>query len=58
MTKEEALDIARIGNEAVKEAQRLNHEKGIPNVYSRNGKIVWELPDGTITDKDPFEAKK
>jgi hypothetical protein len=26
---------------------------GVPKVYSKNGKIVWELPDGTMTTERP-----
>lgn len=31
---------ARIGNEAVREAQARNRQLGIPNWYSLNGKLV------------------
>lgn len=54
-TYELFMKITRIGNRAVKKAQEENRNKGIPNVYSRNGKLYFELPDGTITDKNPFE---
>lgn len=50
--------ITRLANIAVKKAQEENRKKGIPNVYVINGKIVYQLPDGTITEKDPFEPKK
>ncbi len=46
--------IQQIGNDAVREAQRKNLENGIPNVYSKNGVVYYQLPDGTITMKDPF----
>ena len=45
--------MTRIVNTAVRLAQEENRRKGIANVYSINGKIVWQLPDGTITDRDP-----
>jgi hypothetical protein len=56
-------EIRRIGNRAVHKAQADNHAKGLPNVYSKNGVIYWQLPDGTITmenplTKTPQEAKK
>lgn len=41
--------MTRIGNTAVHAAQEANRRKGIPNVYVLNGKIVWQLPDGTVT---------
>lgn len=46
--------ITYLGNLAVREAQEENRKKGIPNVYSLNGKIVWQMPDGTITEKSPL----
>ncbi len=48
-------DIQRIGNRAVRKAQAENHAKGLPNVYSKNGVTYWQLPDGTITMKNPLE---
>lgn len=46
--------ITYLGNLAVREAQEENRKKGIPNVYSLNGKIVWQMPDGSITEKSPL----
>jgi hypothetical protein len=48
--------IQQIGNNAVREAQRKSLEKGIPNVYSKNGVVYFQLPDGTITMENPFES--
>ena len=45
--------VTRIGNLAVHAAQEENRRKGIANVYSLNGKIVWQLPDGRITTVRP-----
>ena len=47
--------IQRIGNRAVRKAQAENHAKGLLNVYSKNGVTYWQLPDGTITMKNPLE---
>ena len=47
--------IQQIGNNAVRKAQRKSLENGIPNVYSKNGVMYFQLPDGTITMKNPFE---
>ncbi|MBC8527339.1 MAG: hypothetical protein H8D22_10910 [Candidatus Cloacimonetes bacterium] len=47
--------VTKIGNRAVKKAQEENRKNGIPNVYSRDGKIYFELPDGTITTDYSFE---
>ena len=49
-----SLEILKIGNKAVKKAQEKNRQKGIPNVYCINGKIVFELPNGKLTTKYSF----
>jgi len=46
--------LIRIGNRAVKKAQEENRRLGIPNVYSINGHLLYELPDGTLTTENPF----
>lgn len=46
--------ITYLGNLAVHEAQEENRKNGVPNVYSLNGKIIWQMPDGTITEKNPL----
>ena len=50
-----AIEYQRIGNSAVKRVQEENKKRGIPNVYSRNGKIYYELPNGELTFKNPFK---
>ncbi len=47
--------IQQIANNAVREAQRKSLENGIPNVYSKNGVMYFQLSDGTITMDNPFE---
>jgi hypothetical protein len=55
-------EIDRIGNQGVQAAQENNRRLGIPNVYSINGVLYWELPDGTLSRTDPYveagESKK
>ncbi len=46
--------ILMLGNRAIKKAQQNNREKGIPNVYCINGKIIFELPNGDITTQYKF----
>ncbi len=46
--------LLKLGNRAVKKAQENNRKKGIPNVYSINGKIIFELPNGEITTQYSF----
>lgn len=48
------IKLTRIANRAVQKAPEENRQKGIPNVYVINGKSVWQLPDGSFTDKSPF----
>jgi len=48
-----AILIERIGNIGVEKAIEENRRKGIPSVYSINGRIVYELADGTITELEP-----
>ena len=51
-TYEQALEFQRIGNIAVRKAQEENRRLGIPNVYGRDGKIVYEMPDGRVVVKE------
>ena len=48
------LKVLRIANRAVKKAQEENRRMGLPNVYVKNGKIVYELPDGTLSMVSPL----
>lgn len=50
-TYERMAEFVRIGNRAVHEAQAENHRLGLPNIYSRNGRIIYEMPDGEIIVK-------
>ncbi len=50
-TYERMTEFVRIGNRAVREAQEENHRLGLPNIYSRNGRIIYEMPDGEIIVK-------
>jgi hypothetical protein len=55
---QQAIEIQRIGNEAIEKALEENKRLGIPIVFSRNGIIYYELPNGEITTKSPFENLK
>lgn len=50
--------ILKIAARAAKEAQMENLRKGIPNVYSKNMRLYFQLSDGTITQEIPEEYKK
>ena len=53
-----SIEMQRIGNITVKEAQRKSLKNGVANVYSKNGQIYFQLPDGTITQETPKNYKK
>lgn len=46
---------SKLFNEAIKDAQEENRQKGIPNVYSYRGKFFYELPNGDIVTELPEE---
>lgn len=48
------VKLTRIASRAVRKAQEENRKNGIPNMYVINGKQVWQMPDGSFTDKSPF----
>ena len=52
------MDILKVASKAVKEAQRKSLKNGVANVYSKNGQIYFQLPDGTITQEIPKEYDK
>jgi hypothetical protein len=54
--RKEVLFFKQVGNEAIHEAIENNRKKGIPNAFSRNGKLYWEMPDGKITDENPVKV--
>ncbi len=49
--------LLKLGNRAIKKAQENNRKNGIPNVYSLNGKIIFELPNGEITTQYNFNTQ-
>ena len=53
-----AKNILKVASKAVKEAQKKSLANGVANVYSKNGQIYFQLPDGTITEKMPIEYFK
>jgi hypothetical protein len=38
----------------VRKAQEESRRLGVPNVYSINGTIYYERPDGTLSTEDPY----
>ncbi len=48
-------EIIRIGRRAVRKAQEHSRKLGVPNVYSINGRLYYELPSGELSRTDPLE---
>jgi hypothetical protein len=55
---QEASLYSKLFNEAIKDAQEENRQKGIPNVYSHRGKFFYELPNGDIVTELPETLKQ
>ncbi|MBW3600803.1 MAG: hypothetical protein KY475_26495 [Planctomycetes bacterium] len=53
-TYEWADEMVRIGNRAVRRAQEESRRLGVPNVYSINGILYYELPNGELSRTDPY----
>jgi hypothetical protein len=49
-------ELFRIGQCAVQDVQQENRRLGIPNVYSINGVIYYQLPNGELTQDDPYRG--
>ena len=43
--------INRAYNRGVAKAQAENRKLGLPNVFYKNGRLVYEMPDGSIRTK-------
>lgn len=50
-----AKEIIKIASKALKDAQKHSLENGVSNVYSKNGEIYFQLPNGMITQETPKE---
>jgi hypothetical protein len=48
----------KVASQAVKTAQKKSLENCVANVYSKNGQIYFQLPNGTITQEIPKEYKR
>lgn len=48
--------INKIGIAAMEEEKKKNKQLGIPSSFIHNGKIYYELADGSITDQQPWSG--
>ncbi len=53
-TYRRGVEFHRIGSRAVRKAQEESRRRKVPNVYSHNGTLICELPDGQLTTTDPL----
>jgi hypothetical protein len=49
--------ITRLANRGARKSQEKARKAGVANPYLLNGKLVYQLPDGTITDKYKYPKK-
>jgi hypothetical protein len=49
-----ADEMIRIARTAYAKAQEESRRAGVPNVYSINGQIYYELPNGELSLEDPW----
>ena len=52
-TYQNAMEYIRVFNEAVKDAQIENHKNNLPNVYSIDDEMYFELPNKELVKKRP-----
>ena len=50
----EIEELMRIANRAFHHAQEESRRLGVPNVYSLNGILYYELPNGELSRTDPY----
>ena len=53
-----ADEMLRIGSRAIHRAQEESRALGVPNVYSINGFLYYELPSGELSRHDPWIEKE
>jgi hypothetical protein len=51
-----AAEVETMANAGVRAAQEESRQAGVPCVYSINGILHWELPDGSLTTTDPWQG--
>ena len=47
-------ELVRLGSIAVNNAQNESRRLGVPNVYSINGRLYYETPNGELSVSDPY----
>ena len=52
------VEVMRIAKEAAADVRAESKRLGLPLVYSKNGQLYYEMPDGTITTESPWHLYK
>ncbi|MEQ8848495.1 hypothetical protein [Botrimarina sp.] len=52
-----AAEVDEMAARGVRAAQTEARAAGVPCVYSINGILHWELPDGSLTTVDPWAGR-
>ncbi|TWU00074.1 hypothetical protein Pla108_10180 [Botrimarina colliarenosi] len=52
-----AAEVEEMAANGVRRAQEESRRAGVPCVYSINGVLHWELPDGSLSTEDPWRGK-
>jgi len=50
--------ITRLANRGARKSQIAAHRAGIANPYMINGRLIYQLPDGTVTEKYKYPTSK
>lgn len=53
-TDERMEELVRLAHQGATRAQDENRAAGVPNVYSIDGVLYYELPNGELTTEDPW----
>ena len=54
---EMTVKLMPIINRAILRAQEENRKAGAANVYVMDGKLIWQLPDGTVSNMPPSVSR-
>ncbi len=49
--------VMRLMNKAAKNAQLENRSYGLPNIYSRNKKLYYAMPDGRVLTQEQYDQE-
>ena len=53
-----ASRIDRVARHAARDAMMASRADGVPLVHTIEGKLHWEMPDGSLSPTDPWHGKR